>query len=403
MTALHPPAAIRAARLMDGNLAAAWGARLARAEVLPMYPITPAYPAMEHLTGFVERGELKARFIRVESDHSAMAACVGAALTGARTFTVTSSQGLAYMSEVLHQASGLRLPIVMAVVNRALHAPHSRWPDHGDAISQESSGWLQFFCETVQEVLDTTIQAFRIAQDERVQLPVMVNYEGYILSHAREPVHVPDQAEVDAFLPLIRRRHLDVDNPLAINAASNTEVYWGYKYNQHRAMGAAREVIREVDADFRRRFGREWGGLAEAYRTEGARTLVVTMGSMAASARVAVDRLRDAGRPAGLLKVRAFRPFPADELVAAAAGADLVVVIDRNIVYGAGGAVAREVKGALWGAGLRPRIAGWIAGLGGQDVGVEGIERMVRASEAKDAAALREPLWYGLDEGGEGQ
>lgn len=400
MTAGEMPPFVEELRLMDGNLAAAWGARLARVEVLPAYPITPEYPLMEGLIRFIEQGELAARFIRVESDHSAMAACVGASLTGARAFTGTSSQGLAYMSEVLFQASGLRLPIVMCVVNRALHAPHSRWPDHGDTIAQEGSGWLQLYCETAQEVLDTTIQAFRIAQDERVQLPVMVNYEGYIISHTKEPVRLPTQVEVDDFLPMVRRRHLDLENPLAINAAANPEIYWGFKHNQHQAMVGARAVIREVNADYAHRFGRSWGGLAERYRAEGARTLVVTMGSMAATARLSVDRLRTGGRSVGMLKVRALRPFPADELREAAGGAENIVVIDRNCVYGVGGALAREVKAELWESGARPRVAGWIAGLGGSDVGVDAMAEMITASETMDPAALQQPLWYGLIDGG---
>lgn len=386
--------------LLDGNAAAAWGARLSRIEVLPAYPITPEYPLMEHLVRFIERGELDCRFIRVESDHSAMAAAVGAALVGARAFTGTASQGLAYMSEVVFQASGLRLPIVMAVVNRALHAPHSRFPDQGDAIAQEGSGWVQLFCENAQEVLDTVIQAFRIAEDPRVRLPVMVNFEGYTLSHTKEPVRVPDAEAVARFAPPRRQPALDLANPQAINAASPPDLYWGYKYNQHRALVDAAAVIDETSAAFGEAFGRDWGGCMEAYRCEEAEGLIVAMGSLASAARVAVDALRSAGRRAGLLKIRSFRPFPAEAVrrAVASSGARTLVCVDRNCVFGAGGAVAREVKQALWDGDLAgARVAGWIAGLGGQEIGWEEIADMVRRSWEGDARGASGPLWYGAD------
>lgn len=391
--------------LLDGNAAAAWGARLSRIEVLPAYPITPEYPLMEHVVRFIERGELECRFIRVESDHSAMAAAVGAALVGARTFTGTASQGLAYMSEVVYQASGLRLPIVMAVVNRALHAPHSRFPDQGDAIAQEGSGWVQLFCENAQEIVDTVIQAFRIAEDPRVRLPVMVNYEGYTLSHTKEPVRVPDGEAAARFAPPRRHRALDMDRPRAINAASPADLYWGYKYNQHRAVSEAAAVIDETSAAFGEAFGRDWGGCLEPYRTEGAELLIVAMGSLASAARVAVDALRADGHRAGLLKVRAFRPFPAEPLwrAVAAAGARVVACVDRNCVFGAGGAVAREVKQALWDGGFagRTRVASWIAGLGGQEIGWKELCQMSLRSLQLGERDPGGPLWFGVDDPGE--
>ncbi|MCL4424626.1 MAG: pyruvate synthase, partial [Firmicutes bacterium] len=266
--------------LLNGNQAAAYAARLSRIDVFSGYPITPEAPLMHYLTAMMEQGEPRARFLRMESDHSAMAGAIGAALAGARAFSGTNSQGLAYMSELLFHASGLRLPIVLAVVNRAMSAPHSRFPEWSDALAQETTGWLQLYCENNQEVLDTIIQAYRVAEDERVHLPVMVNYEGYILSHTQEPVDLPDQAEVDAFLPKELKPILDVGYPVAVNTVTSPNIYTEYKFNQHRAMQAAAPVIEEVGRGFAAAFGRRWGGLAEAYRLEGAELALVTMGSL---------------------------------------------------------------------------------------------------------------------------
>ncbi len=363
--------------LLNGNEAAAEAVRLARVEVIPGYPITPESPLIEKVNQFIAGGRLDGTFIRVESDHSALAAAVGAALVGSRTFTGTNSQGLALMSEVVHHTAGLRLPVVMAVVNRALSAPHSRFPDHGDAIAQESAGWLQLYCENNQEVLDTIIQAFRIAEDERVRLPVMVNYEAYIQTHTSEPVHVPEQVVVDEFLPLRRRPVLDVDHPAAVNLPTDHQYYTEFKEQQHGAMLASAAVIREVALEFFHRFGRDWKGTTEQYRCEDAEFVMVTMGSMVSTAREAVDRMRAAGRRIGLLKVRSFRPFPEDEITAVAAGRRGLVVIDRNLVYGVGGALAREVKAALYGVASAPHIYAFVAGLGGRDVTVDDMEYMV--------------------------
>jgi len=354
---------------------------------------------MSTLTGFIDRGELKAQFIRVESDHSAMAACLGSAAAGARTFTASNSQGLALMHELLFVASGLRIPIVMAVVNRALSAPHCRFADWSDAIAQEASGWLQLYCENNQEVLDTIIQAFRIAQDERVLLPVMVNYEGYILSHTKEPVELPDQAAVDAYLSPYNYALIDVDNPLAINTATSHEVYMEYKYAQHQAMLAALPVIEEASMAYGATFGRDWDGAIEAYACAGVEALLVTMGSMASTARIAIDNLQAAGIPVGLVKVRSFRPFPADELAALASQVKALAVVDRDIVFGLGGALWREVIATLAARGLSVPVQGYIAGLGGRDVTVthlEGIGREVLQLARGKTKVKPEGVWVGL-------
>jgi pyruvate ferredoxin oxidoreductase alpha subunit len=370
---------------ITGNQAASEAARLAQIEAFPAFPITPSYPVMTYLTEMIDRGDLACKFIRVESDHSALAAGVGSALAGARTFSVTNSQGLAMMHEVLHYASGLRLPIVMAVVNRALSAPHNRFADHGDAIAQETTGWLQLFCEDNQEVLDTIVQAYRIAEDERVLLPVLVNYEGYILGETRQAVDLPDSAAVDAWLPSYRRAVIDVDVPASLNPPTSFDYYTEYKYQQHRATERALEAIETVSADYARHFGRDWGGTLEPYRVEDADVLIVTMGSMAATARRTVDSMRAAGKAVGLLKIRSFRPFPLAEVQRWAKAARALAVVDRNVVHGLGGALYREVMMGLAAAGEAKPVIGFVAGLGGREVTAQDMEAMAR--QALEAAA----------------
>ena len=385
--------------LLTGNQAAAHAARLARVQVFPCYPITPMSPLMTALTGFIDQGQLNAQFIRVESDHSAMAACIGSAASGARTFTASNSQGLALMHELLFVASGLRVPIIMAVVNRAVSAPHCRFPDWGDAIAQEASGWLQLYCENNQEVADTVLQAFKISQDEQVLLPIMVNYEGYILGHTKEPLTLPEQAAVDAFLPAYHRAVIDVEAPRAINTATSHEIYMEYKYAEHRAMVSALPVIEEVGEDYARAFGRDWNGALEPYRCARAEALLVTMGSMVSTARIAVDSLNAAGLPVGLVKVRSFRPFPAEELALLASKAKAVAVIDRDIVYGIGGALQREVTAALAARGVAVPVQGYIAGLGGRDVNAAHLQEIGKEALAiarGQAAAKPDAVWVGL-------
>lgn len=384
-------------QLLNGNEAAVAAARLARIEVLAAYPITPASGVMEGLSRQIDAGELRCGFIRVESDHSALAALIGASLCGVRTFSATNSQGLALMSELLYHASGLRLPVVMAVVNRALSAPHSRFPEHGDAMAQEASGWIQFYCENNQEVLDTLLQAFFLAEDEQVSLPAMVNYESYLQSHTRETVEVPGPDEVDDFLPRRLVAWLDVERPRGVNVVANPDLYMDYKHAQDEALQRALAVCERVNDAFAARFGRNWGGPVEGYRLEGAETVFVTMGSMAATARIAVDALRDEGRRVGLLKVRLFRPFPAPQILRALGEVQTAVVIDRNIIYGAGGALAREVRSALSHNRNIP-VHSFIAGLGGREVAAGDLVKIYRdVEEARLSGKKPEPYaWYGL-------
>ncbi|WP_338824163.1 Pyruvate synthase subunit PorA [Moorella humiferrea] len=383
--------------LLNGNEAAAHAARLARVEVLASYPITPAAPVMEKITQFIAEGTMRCNFVRVESDHSAMAAALGAAMAGARSFLITNSQGLAYMSEVLYHTSGLRQPVVMAVVNRALAAPHSRFPEQGDVIAQETSGWVQIFCENNQEVLDSIIQAFRLGEDEQVRLPVMVNYEGYIQSHTRETVDVPEQEKIDAFLPLVRRPVLDVDNPLAVNTVAGPELYMDYKYHQDVALQRAGTLLGEISEAYGAVTGRNWGGAVTGYRLEDAEVVLVTMGSLVSTARIAVDALRAAGEKAGLLKIRLFRPFPAEAVREMLKSARAIVALDKNIVYGAGGALGRELRAVLYGFTNVP-VYSFVLGLGGRDVGVEDLTAIYRQVNEELTAGKIPALyqWYGL-------
>jgi len=378
--------------LLTGSEAAAYGAKLAKIEVLAYYPITPAFPAMEKISKFIEDGEMNTRFVRVECDHSALAAALGASLAGSRTFTVTNSQGLLYMTEVVYHTAGMRQPVVMAVANRALSAPHSRFPEQGDAISQDASGWIQLFCENNQEVLDTTLQAFKVA--ETCRLPAMVNYEGYIQSHTQEEVDVPDQAKVDVFLPFKRVSALDINNPQGLNTVTSPEFYMDYKYRQNEAMEQALGLINDVAGEFGRAFGRDWSGVIEGYKMEDAEHAVVAMGSSVSDARIVVDALRAEGKKVGLVKVRSFRPFPTQALRAMLKNVGLVTVLDKNIIFGAGGALGNEVKSTLYGVSSVP-VKNYIIGLGGRDVGPEEIRQVVGLAEERIKQEIGYE-WFGL-------
>lgn len=365
--------------LLTGSEAAAFGAKLAKIEVLAYYPITPAFPAMERLSKFIEDGELSAKFVRVECDHSALAAALGASLVGSRTFTVTNSQGLLYMTEVAYHVAGLRQPIVMAVANRALSAPHSRFPEQGDAISQGASGWIQLFCENNQEVLDNTLQAFKIA--EQCRLPVMVNYEGYIQSHTLEEVDVPEQEKVDQFLPFVRVAAMDVENPQGINTVTSPELYQDYKYRQNEAMDQALNAIEQVTSEYSSLIGRDWAGLTEGYKMNDAEHAIIAMGSMVSEAREVVDSLREKGKKVGLIKVRAWRPFPYAKLREMLKNIPLVTVLDKNIVFGLGGALAAEVRSALYGF-ASTQVNSYVLGLAGRDVRTEELNKVINLSES---------------------
>jgi pyruvate/2-oxoacid:ferredoxin oxidoreductase alpha subunit len=380
---------------MVGNHAVSLGVKLARAEVISAYPITPQTQIVEMLSEMCATGELAARFIKVESEHSAMAACLGASATGVRAFTATSSQGLALMHELLHWAGNGRHPIVLANVNRAMAPGWNIWTDQNDSLSQRDTGWIQLYCETNQEVLDTTIQAFKLA--EAVDLPVMIILDAFFLSHTSEPVHVPDPGLVDEFLP--RREtdlRLDPENPRAFGALVRPDDYMEMRWDQQVAMDRAGRVFAEIDADWRVLTGRGYGAL-EAYRVADAELVLVTSGTVTSTTRVVVDRRRDQGERVGLVKVKMFRPFPTAGLRSLLGHADRVAILDRNVSPGHGGIFAEEIRSALYDLPPddRPRVYGYVVGLGGRDVRPETIDEVIERTRAVDSPA-REDLWVGV-------
>jgi pyruvate/2-oxoacid:ferredoxin oxidoreductase alpha subunit len=385
-------------KVVMGNHAVSWGVMLARAEVIAAYPITPQTQVVEELAKMCGDGRLAARFIKVESEHSAMAACIGASAAGTRAFTATSAQGLLLMHEVLHWAAGGRLPVVLADINRAVAPGWSIWTDQNDTLSQRDTGWIQLYCETNQEVLDSTIQAFKLA--ETVNLPVMIVLDAFFLSHTSEPVDIPDQADVDAFLPRREAQlKLDVDDPHTFGALATPAVYMEMRLRQQEAMDEAHEVLRRVDEEWHQRFGRRYGAI-EGYHTEGAEIVLVTSGTVTSTARHVVNECRARGEKVGLVKVRMFRPFPTALLRQQLAGVPQVAVLDRNISPGRSGIFAEELRAALYDlpSEKRPRIDGYIVGLGGRDVTPAVIEECLNRTRVAgpQSAPQREDVWVGV-------
>ncbi|MCD6679452.1 MAG: pyruvate ferredoxin oxidoreductase [Burkholderiaceae bacterium] len=375
--------------LLTGNHAVAWAAKLARPKFAPGYPITPQTPILEKLTEFQAAGEFDAEIITPESEHSVMAACIPASLAGVRVFTATASQGLLLMHEVLQYASGARAPIVVANVNRTVASPWAFWPDQTDSLAQRDTGWIQFYSESAQESLDSVIQAFRIA--ESVLVPAMVSHDAFYVSHALEPVRVPAQELVDEFLPAYAPPHR-ID-PAKVESWGNVvtqEMFARHRRELADAMAKVPQLAGEVDSDWARLTGRSWG-IVECYRCDGARTVLVTMGSMCGTARDAVDAMRDAGIEVGLVKVRLFRPFPIAALRAALAGVAEVIVLDRNYSPGCGGVLHQELRSALYGVPDAPIVRGLLAGVGGVNVPPERICEFVRNAASYDSGP--ESVW----------
>lgn len=384
--------------VLTGNEAAAYGAKLARAQVISAYPITPQTVVVEKLADFVANGELKAEFIKVESEHTAMSACIGASAVGARVFTATCSQGLMLMSEMLFVAAGLRLPIVMANANRSLSAPLSIWCDQQDSLAVRDSGWIQVYCENNQEILDSIIQAYRVA--EELLLPVMVCYDGYILSHTAEPVELPEQAGVDEFLPPYRHPNpLDPDRPVTMGPVGVPEYYQEFRYMLQQAVCASKQHLVKVDKEFGKRFGRRYG-LLERYKSEGAEIVLLAAGSLCGTARPLIDKYRKRGERVGLVKLRVYRPFPAQELVEALEGARAVAVLEKDISLGLAGAIYTDLAAAFVNERRRPLLLNFVCGLGGRDVSPLQIREAVKAAaKAVEAREVKRPVrWLGLRE-----
>ena len=380
-------------QLLKGNYAVAEGARLCRVDVVSAYPITPQTTIVEKLSEMCANGELDAKFIKVESEHSAMATLVGASSGGVRAFTATSSNGLLLMHEVLHWVAGARLPIVMANVNRAVSGGWNIWADQTDSISQRDTGWIQIYCESSQEVLDSVLMAYRLA--EKILMPVMITYDAFFLSHTTEVVDVPDIDRVDAFLPPYRPEFkLDVDNPRMFGGLTSPDYFYEHRYTVHRASLEALDWYPEVCREFKGMFGRAYD-ITEEYRTDDAEIIVVTAGTITSVARITVDRMREAGRKVGLMKLRLFRPVPVERWRTVLGNIAKVVVIDRNLSPGLSGVFASEIQAALYPLETRPSIYPVVAGLGGRDVTPEDVEGIINhALSSEDPTGI--PLFWGL-------
>jgi pyruvate/2-oxoacid:ferredoxin oxidoreductase alpha subunit len=353
-------------KLMMGTEAVAEAAKLARVQVVSAYPITPQTVIVETLADIIGKGELDARYLNVESEHSAMASCIGASAAGARVFTATSSQGLALMHEVLHYAAGARTPVVMANANRALTPPWNLYCDHTDSLAQRDTGWLQYYCQDAQDVLDSLIIAYKVA--EAILLPVMINLDAFYLTHTTEAVELPAQKKVDSFLPPYAPTHkLDVDNPRTFGNVCGADLYTPIKYRRQKETVEAVQAWQEASDQFAKKFGRKRPAL-ESYQMEDAEVALVVLGTAFGAVRLAVDALREKGVKAGGLRVGLFRPFPYDDICAALAGAKKVITLDRDISLGAEGVLAQEIKAALYGQPGKKKIIGLVLGVGGRDV-----------------------------------
>ncbi|MBM3298207.1 MAG: pyruvate ferredoxin oxidoreductase [Candidatus Aminicenantes bacterium] len=381
-------------KVIMGNHALSWGAQLGRAQVIAAYPITPQTQVVELLSEMCANKSLDAKFIKVESEHSAMAACIGASLAGARTFTATSAHGLLLMHEMLHWAAIGRLPVVMGNINRAIAPGWSIWCDQNDSLSQRDTGWMQYYCASNQEVLDTMIQAFKVS--EALAVPSMIMLDAFALSHTYEVVDIPDQKKVDEYLPPFRPKlRLSSDDPRAFGGLTSPEHYFELRYKQQKDMEKAPALVAETGREYEKAFGRRLE-LIEAYRNEDADLLFITSGTTGYTARVAVDALREEGVKVGNLRIRLFRPFPFAEIrrLVGRSGRR-VAVVDRNISFGCHGIFYQEVKSALYGHADGKPVFGYISGLGGRDITVEHFKEIARdALERKPPA--EEIVWIGV-------
>ncbi|MBN1830076.1 MAG: pyruvate ferredoxin oxidoreductase [Deltaproteobacteria bacterium] len=387
-------------QVLEGSQAVAEAVKLARVDVISAYPITPQTHIVERLSDFGAEGKISAKYLRVESEHSALAALIGAATGGARTFTSTSSQGLALMHELLHWASGARLPIVMAEVNRALAPGWNIWADQTDSLAQRDTGWIQLYCENSQEVLDSTLIAYNLA--ETVNLPAMIILDAFYLSHTYEPVDVPEQDLVDRFLPSLKPKfQIDQDDPQAFSSLVTPNAYMEMRYNIAQAMDETISQLDSIEGKFHDIFGRRYGAI-ESVQCEDADIVMVTSGTITSTCRQVIRDLRAQGEKVGLCKIKMFRPFPIDAIRSTLQNANKIAVIDRNFSFGATGIFAQEIRAALCNLPRRPLVFGYVAGLGGRDVTTGIIESIYRCTKDTDVP-LSESIWIGLQEVSDGR
>ena len=369
-------------KMLTGNAAAAWGARLARVEYVPAFPITPQTEIIESLADWFANGDLEGKFVTLDSEHSMITAAGAAATTGVRTFTATSSQGLIYGMEALYTVSGWRIPFVLVNVSRGLSSPITLGPDHNDVLAARDTGFVQIHAETCQEVLDSVLMAFRIAEDHRVSLPVLVNLDGFFLSFTREPVEIPEAKQVGEFLPEFKPHHPVFDATQSVAqgvAVLDGTAYSYFRYQMHRAVENALQVHEEASEEFFRLFGRRYGAFEE-YRMEDAEKVIVMTGSFSTKGKSAVNRWRDQGRKVGLLRLRLIRPRPTAALAQALSGRRGVGVIDQNISPGLGGILYQEVAAVLASTADRPGVVrSFIGGLGGKDISQAEFDRVLES------------------------
>ena len=376
--------------VMTSNKAVAEAVRLAKPQVIPVYPITPQTTISEYLAQYVADDLIDAKYVKVESEHSAISAAVGASGAGVRVFTATSSQGLMLMHEILFAAAGMRTPIVLADANRAISAPLNIWNDQQDAMAQRDSGWLQIYVENAQEALDTTLMSYKVSENPDVLLPSMVCLDGFILTHTVEPVEIPEQATVDEFLPPYKPEHsfIDTENPMSIGALADPDYYLEARHDMQVAMDNSLEVIQKTCDEFAEKFGRKYG-LVDAYKCEDADIIYVAMGSICSTLRVMVDQLRESGEKVGLLKIRAYRPFPVEAIEEAVANCEKLAVVDKSVTFGIGGPLYTDVK-----AKIHKEAYGFIVGLGGRDITPKELTEIYEKTKNPE----KEVTWIGLKE-----
>ncbi|MCX5683809.1 MAG: pyruvate ferredoxin oxidoreductase [Planctomycetota bacterium] len=374
--------------ILEGAMAVAHAVARCRPDVVAAYPITPQTHISEELSTIIADGELDAEFVKVESEFGAASVVLGASAAGARAYTATSSQGLMLMAEVLWNIAGMRLPVVLACANRSVSAPLSIWCDHQDAESIRDCGVIQIYAEDAQESVDQHIIAFKVAEDRRVLLPMMVNLDGFLLTHVFEPVELPDQEPVDKFLGKFEALYkLDVDNPMSFGCFTEPDKCMEGRWMIHDAQLRSLAVIEEVSANFAKAFGRNSGGLLEEYKSKDAETVLVAKGSICGTIKDVIDELRDKGQKVGLVRVKTFRPFPRQALVKALSGAKRIAVIEKGGSFGSGGIMTPDIKDALYDTSARIPVSGFCVQLGGREITADGIKEIVaRVSKGEQVA-----------------
>jgi pyruvate ferredoxin oxidoreductase alpha subunit len=370
-------------KVVEGSYAVAHAVMCCRPDVISAYPITPQTHIVEHLSQLVADGELDSEFLTVDSEFSALSVLVGSSACGARSYSSTTSQGLALMYEVLYNVSGMRLPVVMNVANRAMGAPLNIWNDQQDSVGARDVGWLQIYVEDVQEAVDATLQAYKIAEDEEIRTPIMVCMDGFILTHVYEPVELLDKEMAKEFLPAYKPADiLDPANPKTFGAFADPTTYTEFRYQQFEAQQKALGKIEKVAREFEKTFGRYYGGLLDSYHAEDAEVVIVTMGSVIGTIKDAIDAMRMEGKKVGLVKVRSYRPFPVLALRKALKDASVIAVLEKDVSIGSEAGLVTDLKAAFYNSNIRVPIIGFTAGLGGRDITVKDIGKIVQKAEA---------------------